>query len=466
MTPLWSLFFLIVASHAAEVCYDELGCFDDFPPWGGTPQRPAPALPWTPAAIGTRFLLFTPKNRYYQEIKPDESMEASNYSGRRKTRFVIPGYLVKGDEDWPQTMCKAVVQRENVNCIAVEWKNGARTRYAQAANNARVVAAQVASMITFLMGHYNQNAGHFHIIGHSVGAHAAGEVGTRIPGLARISGLDPAEPYFQGTDASVRLDPGDAALVDVIHTDGRPFQSKLGLGVTEPVGHIDFYPNGGEQMPGCSSNHGRPSDLDAIWEGTSRFDACNHARAYQYYTESIGKPQAFMGYPCSDMESFAAGGCFPCTGGRCPLMGHRADSFSLMDGLSKTKFFLNTGKSEPFGRYSFKATVLLTGSRWPNLGYMFVAFAGKKDRTKEFQLHVGSLVPGRKYEVLVDSELDAGEVTEVRFRWNNHIINPLSPKYGAMHVDLLRGKDHQVFLFCGTEKVAENEIQSVLPCPV
>ena len=40
---------------------------------------------------------------------------------------------------------------ENVNCIAVEWKKGVKTQYAQAANNARVVAAQVASMIKFLM---------------------------------------------------------------------------------------------------------------------------------------------------------------------------------------------------------------------------------------------------------------------------------------------------------------------------
>lgn len=44
-----------------------------------------------------------------------------------------------------------VVKVENVNCIAVEWKKGVKTQYAIAANNVRVVAAQVASMITFLM---------------------------------------------------------------------------------------------------------------------------------------------------------------------------------------------------------------------------------------------------------------------------------------------------------------------------
>lgn len=35
---------------------------------------------------------------------------------------------------------------------------------------------------------YKQKADKFHIIGHSIGAHAGGEAGSRIPGLARITG--------------------------------------------------------------------------------------------------------------------------------------------------------------------------------------------------------------------------------------------------------------------------------------
>lgn len=43
-----------------------------------------------------------------------------------------------------------------------------------------------------------------------------------------LIGLDPVEPYFQGCDATVRLDTTDATFVDVIHTDGLPFNPKLG----------------------------------------------------------------------------------------------------------------------------------------------------------------------------------------------------------------------------------------------
>ncbi|XP_031156262.1 inactive pancreatic lipase-related protein 1-like [Sander lucioperca] len=465
MSHIWSLFcFLIGTAYAAEVCFNELGCFNDLPPWGGTDQRPVSVLPWHPDQIGTRFLLFTQKNRYYQEIKTDQTIHASNYGGKRKTRFIIPGYLKKGDEDWPQEMCKVMLKLENVNCIAVEWKKGVTTQYVQAANNARVLAAQVAFMITFLKANFKQTSDKFHIIGHSLGAHAAGDAGNRTAGLARITGLDPTEPYFQDTDASVRLDTSDAAFVDVIHTDGLSFKSKLGLGMSQSVGHIDFYPNGGELMPGCSANKGRPSDLDAIWEGTKKFDACNHARAYKYYSESIFNRQGFVAYPCSNKDSFAAGKCFPCGDDTCPLMGYYADRVTVTDGISETKYFLNTGSSEPFGRYSYKVKVTLDGPSWPNPGFMYVALVGDNDSTEEYKLHRGTMKPGQTYEVLIDAEVDIGDATEVKFRWNNHILNPLRPKYGASKVELQRGKDNKIVFFCGIEKVVENAIQHVLPC--
>lgn len=67
------------------------------------------------------------------------------------------------------------------------------------------------------------------------------------------TGLDPAEPHFAETDSIVRLDPSDAIFVDVIHTDAGGF-TRLSLGMRAPVGHVDFYPNGGYNQPKCSSS--------------------------------------------------------------------------------------------------------------------------------------------------------------------------------------------------------------------
>ena len=56
---------------------------------------------------------------------------------------------------------------------------------------------------------------------HSLGAHGAGYAGlilrTRYNAtLGRITGLDPAGPYYTNMPISVRLDPTDADVVDTV----------------------------------------------------------------------------------------------------------------------------------------------------------------------------------------------------------------------------------------------------------
>lgn len=65
-------------------------------------------------------------------------------------------------------------------------------------------------------------------------------------------GLDPAGPLFEGYDVSVRLDKSDANYVDVVHSNGEAIYVG-GFGISEPIGHVDFYPNGGRAQRGCSS---------------------------------------------------------------------------------------------------------------------------------------------------------------------------------------------------------------------
>ena len=64
--------------------------------------------------------------------------------------------------------------------------------------------------------------------------------------------MDPAGPGFSSYMDRVRdvarLSRDSADLVDVIHTDGTGFMS---YGLLEPLGHMDFYPNGGAWQPGC-----------------------------------------------------------------------------------------------------------------------------------------------------------------------------------------------------------------------
>ena len=62
------------------------------------------------------------------------------------------------------------------------------------------------------------------------------------------AGLDPAGPSFQSRqDKTVGLKPTFARFVDVIHTDNA-------LGSLRDLGHIDFYPNGDRDQPGCAGS--------------------------------------------------------------------------------------------------------------------------------------------------------------------------------------------------------------------
>ena len=58
------------------------------------------------------------------------------------------------------------------------------------------------------------------------------------------AGLDPAGPLFRRNTAA-GLTRGSGDFVDAIHTDGQVF------GMMTPIGHVDFYPNGGKTQPGC-----------------------------------------------------------------------------------------------------------------------------------------------------------------------------------------------------------------------
>jgi hypothetical protein len=89
--------------------------------------------------------------------------------------------------------------------------------------------------------------------GHSLGSHICSYASNALNNqIGRISGLDPAGPFFEGTNIAARLDSSDADFVDVIHAN-TDIAFGIGLGIHEVSGHVDFYVNGGQSQPGCPS---------------------------------------------------------------------------------------------------------------------------------------------------------------------------------------------------------------------
>uniref|UniRef100_F6Q1W0 Triacylglycerol lipase n=1 Tax=Sus scrofa TaxID=9823 RepID=F6Q1W0_PIG len=465
MMNIWTItLFLLGAARANEVCYDSIGCFSDDEPWAGTVIRPLKILPWSPEKIGTRFLLYTNENpNNFQILLPSDpsTIEASNFQTDRKTRFIIHGFIDKGDESWLVNMCQNLFEVEEVNCICVDWKKGSQTTYTQAANNVRVVGAQVAQMLAMLQLNYSYSPSQVHLIGHSLGAHVAGEAGSKTPGLGRITGKiqGPVSPAPE----HVRLDPSDADFVDVIHTDAASLIPFLGFGTSQQLGHLDFFPNGGEEMPGCKKNAlSQIVDLDGIWSGTRDFVACNHLRSYKYYSESILNPDGFAAYPCASYRAFESNKCFPCPDEGCPQMGHYADRFAGKTHEEQQKFFLNTGDSEDFARWRYGVTITLSGR--VASGQIKVALFGDKGNTRQYNIFTGIITPGSTHSNEFDADLDVGTIEKVKFLWNNNVLNPTLPRVGAAKITVQKGEDKTEYNFCSEQTVREGVLLTLTPC--
>lgn len=144
-------------------------------------------------------------------------------------------------------------EQEDCIVICVDWENGATfPNYVRAAANTRLVGKQLAMLLRNLQQHKGLNLMRTHVIGFSLGAHVSGFAGAELPGLSRITGLDPAGPLFEAQHPKVRLDSSDAEFVDVIHSNGENLILG-GLGSWQPMGHVDYYPNGGRVQTGCSN---------------------------------------------------------------------------------------------------------------------------------------------------------------------------------------------------------------------
>ncbi|XP_054162370.1 inactive pancreatic lipase-related protein 1-like [Oppia nitens] len=297
-------------------CYHKYGCFSIAEPFLSI-YRPINLFPISPDLLNVEFLLKTRKNMERSKKivnKNDGTYDLLDFSPKNDLKIIIHGYLENGFQSWIKDMSIELLTKSDFNVICIDWIIGATPPYTQAVANARLVGAIIAHFIKDIQRQYpDYLSSKIHLIGHSLGAHIAGYVGKRIPGIARITGLDPAEPYFQNTDPRVRLDKSDALFVDVIHTDASSIITG-GFGMSQGCGHIDFYPNGGLKQPGCSETSLK-TVIDSIGKernvihGIRKFIGCNHIRAFLLFTESINTDCPFMAYQCSSYEEFASGLC-------------------------------------------------------------------------------------------------------------------------------------------------------------
>lgn len=176
-----------------------------------------------------------------------------------------------------------------MNFIFIDWSLGGSTiNYVTARNRVPSVGAFVASFIDFLHANDLVDLNQVTLIGFSLGAHVVGMTGKQIrSGLVNsIIGLDPAGPLFSVNSPAERLASGDAQYVEAIHTNG----GLIGAGIGAVIADADFFPNGGNNQPGCANS------------------SCSHTRAVSLFIESI-VDNRFRARRCATENDAANGNC-------------------------------------------------------------------------------------------------------------------------------------------------------------
>ncbi|GAB6025824.1 hypothetical protein CHUAL_011805 [Chamberlinius hualienensis] len=338
-------------SISASFCIENVGCFDR---QGSFPIIDVKGLKFT---VNVSICLITQGNHYDNAERLDtvDSFANSSFNATRDTKFIIPGWQSSKNVSWIREMVDELLINDDYNIFVVNWADYLiNVVYSIAAADTRFVGDKVGQFIQQLHEKYDYPLEKIHLIGFSLGAHICGFAGASLDGkIGRITGLDPAGPLFDGSNAENRLDSTDGLFVDVIHSNAGPIYRKH-LGIDEPIGHVDFYPNGGWKQPNCEMIK------DAIWSIITTLAihklkdimdilGCNHQMAVQYFIESINSDCKFNSQPCTNFDAFLNGHCANCENiehqSKCIPMGFQAN-WSFMN-KSDQSFYLTTSSYKP-----------------------------------------------------------------------------------------------------------------------
>ncbi|XP_013190606.2 lipase member H-A [Amyelois transitella] len=124
--------------------------------------------------------------------------------------------------------------------------------------------------------------------------------------VSRLSGMDASGPCFRNRGPEDRIDASDADFVDLVMTNID------GLGMAAPVGHANFYVNGGETQPG-----------DFYWMNCG--SVCSHSRGYTIWAASLMFPNSFVGIKCDSVQDARNRNCYDRKPLETNLMGPNAD---------------------------------------------------------------------------------------------------------------------------------------------
>ncbi|KAF6119482.1 lipase H [Phyllostomus discolor] len=298
------------------------------------------------AVVGTqlnvKLMLYTRRNSTCAQII--NSTFLGNLNVTRKTTFIVHGFRPTGSPPvWIGDLVEGLLSVEDMNVVVVDWNRGATTvLYNYASSKTKKVAAVLKEFIDQMLAE-GASFDDIYMIGVSLGAHIAGFVGKEYSGqLGRITAL----------------------------------------GYREPLGNIDFYPNGGVDQPGCPKT---------IFGGLQYFK-CDHQRSVYLYLSSLREDCAVTAYPCDSYRNYRNGKCVSCGAPQqepCPVPGYYADTWK--DYLKEkdppmTKAFFDTAEEKPFCIYHYFVDII-TWNKNIRRGSITIKLRDKAGNTTESKIN-------------------------------------------------------------------------------
>jgi len=282
---------------------------------------PASGAPSGPDLSKIKFYLWTRQNPSEHDTieLTAESLAASHFQPSHPVIILAHGWNSHGritEKGFGADFADDYLAVGEYNVFSIDWGDlETWANYPQAAARTRPVGEHAAGLVALLAQHTGAGLANIHVIGHSLGAHVAGFLAKRVQGelglglLPRLTGLDPAQPLFELAGPGGRVDKSDAEFVEIVHTNSGVLWHGC-LSIKEAIGHVDFYPAGGEHQPGCAEACIGSNCMNITIEDLIK-GGCSHNRAPLYYAESVRAVAAaqFEGRLCDSWEEFQAGDC-------------------------------------------------------------------------------------------------------------------------------------------------------------
>ncbi|XP_054010937.1 phospholipase A1 member A-like [Hylaeus anthracinus] len=272
------------------------------------------------------FYLYTkesPKVPELLTIDDSSALQKSSIDLTLPTIIVTHGWFNSHNNPTCTEIRDAYLKHGDYNVIVVDWSRISMKPFMWARKRVVMVGKYVSAFINFLVEH-GIDVSKLTVAGHSLGAHIAGlashyanKKAARVRDL--VTGLDPTLVAFENDGPGERIAKGDAEHVEIIHTTAGIW------GFADPIGDVDFYPNGGTKQNGCAIN------VHPI---------CGHFRAPFYFAESINSETGFWAVQCDSYSDFKDGKC-------------KSNPVTLMGGGkpdldAKGAYYLDTASAPPY----------------------------------------------------------------------------------------------------------------------